>query len=61
MGQFRIIHLFGFSFGFVLLLLFLGAGGTQISLCCPDCLGTPYVGQAGLELTEILLPKSPGC
>lgn len=27
----------------------------------PDCLGTPYLDQAGLELSEILFPLSPQC
>jgi hypothetical protein len=33
----------------------------RVSLCIPGCLGTHYVDQAGLELTEIFLPLPPKC
>lgn len=33
----------------------------QVSLCCPGCPRTPYVDEAGLELSEILLPLSCLC
>ena len=33
----------------------------KVSVCSPGCPGTCSVDQAGLELTEILLPVPPKC
>ncbi|EDM07994.1 rCG53866 [Rattus norvegicus] len=32
-----------------------------IFLCGCGCLGSPFIDEAGLELTEILLPRAPEC
>jgi hypothetical protein len=33
----------------------------SVSVCSPGCSGPHYIDQAGLELTEMLLPPPPEC
>jgi hypothetical protein len=50
-----------FVFVFVLAVLFVFIFQDRVSLCSPDCPGTPSVDQAGLESPEILLPLPSEC